>query len=113
MITTDTENGRIEAHAYGKLTLADLKTLEACSTFDGMHGSDLLLDLRNLGGISLDAIIEEWKFAHKHAKDFRRIAVVSDDQLVGWGACLSQLFVAAEICTFTSEQAAEDWLKNT
>jgi len=109
MITTNTVEGRIEMRAFGRLTLADLKAFEAQS--DALDAKrDLLLDLRNLGGTSLDALIEEWKYAHQHAQDFRRIAVISEDSFVGWGACLSQLFVDAEIQLFDSEAQATRWL---
>lgn len=109
MITTNTVEGRIEMRAFGRLTLADLKAFEAQS--DALDTKrDLLLDLRNLGGTSLDALIEEWKYAHQHAQDFRRIAVISEDSFVSWGACLSQLFVDAEIRLFESEAQANRWL---
>ncbi|WP_018605472.1 STAS/SEC14 domain-containing protein [Uliginosibacterium gangwonense] len=109
MITTNTVEGRIEMRAFGRLTLADLKAFEAQSDALGAK-RDLLLDLRNLGGTSLDALIEEWKYAHQHAQDFRRIAVISEDSFVGWGACLSQLFVDADIQLFDSEARANSWL---
>lgn len=109
MITTNTVEGRIEMRAFGRLTLEDLKAFEAQSDALGDR-RDLLLDLRNLGGTSLDALIEEWKYAHQHAQDFRRIAVISEDTFVVWGACLSQLFVDAEIQLFESEAQARNWL---
>jgi len=114
MITTDIVGSQIEMRAYGRLTLADLKSFEVQSSDcpKGKGELDLLLDLRNLESTSLDALIEEWKYAHQHAGDFRRIAVISDDQLVGWGACLSQLFVEADVGTFDAEPAARSWLED-
>lgn len=112
MITTHAVEGRIEMRAFGRLTLADLKAFEAQSDALGTK-RDLLLDLRNLGGTSLDALIEEWKYAHQHAQDFRRIAVISEDSFVVWGACLSQLFVDAEIQLFESEAQATRWLASS
>jgi predicted Rdx family selenoprotein len=41
--------------------------------------------------------LEEIRFARKHGKDFRRIAVVTDSQWVLWSAWLSQAFVDADI----------------
>lgn len=115
MITTDAVGSRIELHAFGRLTIADLRSFEITCESHRRHRRghsrlDLLLDLRNMEGQSLDAIIEEWKYAHAHAEDFRRIAVVSDDQLVSWGACLSQLFMNAEFGAFDNLEAADTWL---
>lgn len=114
MITTETSGGRIEMRAFGRLTLEDLKSFEAqTQAIERADGKlDVLLDLRDLESTSLDALIEEWKFAHQHSRDFRRIAVVSDDSLIGWGACLSQLFVDGEIQIFDSEPLARLWLES-
>lgn len=112
MITTDVVDDRIELRAYGRLTLADLKYFELASSpaLALNRQPDLMLDLRNMEGASLDALMEEWKFAQQHGTDFRRIAVVSQDQFVNWGACLSQLFVDVEIASFDDEDTAYAWL---
>lgn len=115
MITTDTVQNRIEMRAFGHLTLADFKVFEGLSESRLREAGplDLLIDLRSLGTSTLDAIVEELRFARRHATDFRRIAVVSDNELVNWGACIPGLFVEAEVCAFDDERNARAWLEET
>ena len=115
MITTDTVRDRVEMRAYGQLTLSDVKALEGLSESKLREAGklDLLIDLRHLGASSLDAIIEELRFAHKHATDFRKIAIVSESEFVNWGACVPGIFVDAEVCTFDSENNARAWLDDS
>ncbi|MEN9491593.1 MAG: hypothetical protein RJA63_2042 [Pseudomonadota bacterium] len=112
MITTDADHNRVEMRAYGHLTLADLKAFEGISESRLLEAGklDLLIDLRSLGTSTLDALVEELRFARKHATDFRRIAIVSDNELLNWGACIPGLFVEAEVCAFDNEPSARVWL---
>ena len=62
------------------------------------------------GGFTLDVAWEEIKFSRQHAGDFRRIAVLTDDQWLTWSAWVSQLFVTAEVWVFDDEDEARAWL---
>jgi hypothetical protein len=100
--------------AYGKMTMADCKAFEDASNYRVLFNApiDLLLDLRSMTGYSLDVAIEEWRYVRGHPNDFRRIAVLTDDQFVTWGAWLSQFFTQADIRIFETERAARHWLDN-
>ena len=112
MIVTDHQNGRVSVNVYGEFTLADYRELEELidykAKFEGPM--DLLLNLEEMGGFTVDVAWEELKFARQHATDFRRIAVVSNNQWVAWSAWLNRSFVEAEIAVFDSAKDAEAWL---
>ncbi len=59
-----------------------------------------------MAGFTLDVAWEEIKFSRKHAHDFGRIAVLTDDQWMTWSAWLSQLFVEADVVVFNDEPSA-------
>ena len=71
---------------------------------------DLYFDLREMIDFTLDVAWEDIVFARAHAHDFKRIAVVTDSQWVGWSAWLSQIFVRAEMRVFDDEIEARSWL---
>jgi len=112
MITTDVTPERVEMRAYGTVTLSDCKAFEDVSNYRVLFNRpiDLLLDLRSMTSYSLDVALEEWRYARAHRSDFRRVAVLTDDQFVTWGAWLWQFFVDADIRIFETERAARRWL---
>lgn len=113
MITIDVLPERFEMRAYGSVSLADCKAFEELSAQRAarQQALDLLIDLRAMTECSLDATLEEWRFIRAHPSDFRRIAIVTDDQLVTWNAWLSQFFTEADIEVFDGERAARRWLE--
>lgn len=115
MITTDHRAKLITVAVFGEFTLPDYKEFEELVNykirFEGPV--DLLFDLRQMAGFTLDVAWEEIKFSRSHAHDFRRIAVLTDDQWVTWSAWISQLFVDAEVRVFTDEDDARAWLETT
>ena len=113
MITTQLTNNRVEMRAFGMLTLDDYKTFAEHADYR-IHFNgpiDLLLDLRNMTDYSLDVLLAELRYARKHAGDFRRIAVLSEDQWVNWGMLMTRLLVGAELMVFNDETAAQVWLQ--
>lgn len=112
MITTDVMPERVEMRAYGTVTLADCKAFEEVSDYRVRFSRpiDLLLDLRSMTGYSLDVALEEWRYVRAHTGDFRKVALLTDDQIVTWGAWLSQFFTDADIRIFETERAARRWL---
>ncbi|GAB2887000.1 hypothetical protein GCM10027046_14170 [Uliginosibacterium flavum] len=112
MITTDLMPERVEMRAYGTMTLADCKAFEAASNYRVQFNGpiDLLFDLRSMTGYSLDVALEEWRYVRANPTSFRKVALLTDDQFVTWGAWLSQFFTEADIRIFETERAARHWL---
>jgi len=113
MISIDSRDGLIVAIVLGEFTLADYQEFEELADykikFDGPL--DLLFDLREMAGFTVDLAVEEIRHTLRHAHDFRRIAILSDDQWVTWSAWVSQFFVDAEIQVFGNESDARLWLE--
>lgn len=115
MITIEHDQNCVSVAALGEFTLDDFREFEAYlidnNLFDGAH--DLLFDLREMAGFTLDMAWEEIKFSRFHGGDFKRVAVVTESQWVAWSAWLEQLFVRAEVRVCADRDAATDWLKVT
>ena len=112
MITTEHSDKQVAVTVFGEFTLADYKEFEELVNFKVQFEGqvDLLMDLREMVGFTLDVAWEEIKFSRQHAHDFRRIAVLTEDQWLTWSAWVSQLFVDAEVQVFSDEAEARDWL---
>ncbi|NTV10671.1 MAG: STAS/SEC14 domain-containing protein [Zoogloea sp.] len=112
MITTDHTPGQVSVTVFGEFSLADYKEFEELFNYKVQFEGpvNLLFDLREMGGFTLDVAWEEVKFARQHAHDFRRIAVLTDDQWIGWASWLSQIFVDAELRVFSDEAEGRAWL---
>jgi len=112
MISTENTEKMVALTVFGEFTLADYKEFEDVVNyhiqFEGQV--DLLFDLRQMVGFTLDVAWEEIKFSRQHAGDFRRIAVLTEDQWLTWSAWVSQLFVNAEVRVFDDEDEARAWL---
>ncbi|HOV87809.1 MAG TPA: STAS/SEC14 domain-containing protein [Syntrophobacteraceae bacterium] len=71
------------------------------------------VELESLEGVSLEAFVEDLRFALPHLKDFKKKAVVSDK---GWltrlGEMTSRFFPAIEVRHFSWEekQQAREWV---
>ncbi|MCM2338792.1 STAS/SEC14 domain-containing protein [Azoarcus sp. DD4] len=112
MISTDHSDKLVAVTVFGEFTLADYKEFEELVNYKVQFQGqvDLLFDLREMVGFTLDVAWEEIKFSRQHAHDFRRIAVLTDDQWLTWSAWISQLFVDAEVQVFSGEDDARSWL---
>lgn len=112
MIVTDHQSHLVGVTVYGEFTLADYRELEELVNFKVQFEGpvDLLFDLSQMAGYTLDVVWEEIKFSRAHATDFNRIAVVTDSQWVAWSAWLSEFFVDADIEVFPDIEAARAWL---
>ena len=112
MISTENTEKMVAVTVFGEFTLADYKEFEDVVNyhiqFEGQV--DLLFDLRQMVGFTLDVAWEEIKFSRQHAGDFRRIAVLTEDQWLTWSTWVSQLFVNAEVRVFDDEDEARAWL---
>lgn len=112
MITTDHGPKRVNVLVLGEFTLADYKEFEEVVNFKVKFEGvvNLLMDLRQMAGFTVDVALEEIKFSRQHAHDFGRIAVLTTDQWTTWSAWLSQFFVDAEVQVFEDEAEARAWL---
>ncbi|MDR0564947.1 MAG: STAS/SEC14 domain-containing protein [Azoarcus sp.] len=113
MISIDNHDNLIVAVVLGEFTLADYREFEELADYKiKMAGPlDLLFDLREMAGFTIDVAVEEIRHSRRHAHDFRRIAILTDDQWVTWSAWVSQFFVDAEIQVFDDEGEAKLWLE--
>jgi hypothetical protein len=113
MITIEHNHNLISVGVFGEFTLADYKEFEELVDYKVKFEGplDLLFDLREMVGFTLDVAWEEIKFSRAHAHDFGRIAVLTQDQWVTWSAWITQLFVDAEVVVFDNEADARAWLE--
>ena len=112
MISIENTEKMVAVAVFGEFTLADYKEFEDVVNYHiQFEGTvDLLFDLRQMVGFTLDVAWEEIKFSRQHSGDFRRIAVLTEDQWLTWSAWVSQLFVNAEVRVFDDEDEARAWL---
>jgi len=112
MITTEHGNGLVSVAVFGEFTLADYKEFEELVLyklkFEGKQ--NLLMDLRDMTGFTIDVAWEEIRFSREHKQDFGRIAIVTDDQWMTWSAWISQLFVEADVQVFPNDEEARQWV---
>ena len=112
MIAISQENGYIHVTVAGEFTLQDYKELEENVLyhlkFDGPI--NVLVDLREMLDYTLDVAIKELCFIQKNKQSFGRVAVLSHDQIVSWGAWLNALMTDADIQHFEDIEDAEMWI---
>src|SRR3990172_6419803 len=115
MTVIEEEADLLKIHVYGELTLADYREFEQAVTRElkAAPKIELLFDLSNMSGFTVDVAWEDIRFTRAHAHDFRRIAVVTDNQWLGWIGWLSAAFTDAEVETFEEMADAETWLAET
>lgn len=113
MIAIDHNNNLVSLAVFGEFTLADYKEFEELVNYKVKFEGpvNLLFDLREMAGFTLDVAWEEIKFSREHAHDFGKIAVLTDDQWLTWSAWVTQLFVDAEVLVFNDEAEARSWLE--
>jgi hypothetical protein len=112
MISIEHENNLITASVFGEFTLADFQNLEqqVAHQVEFQGKVNLLIDLSDMTGYTLDVAREDLKFSRRHAYDFEKIAVVTDDQWLIWSAWVSNLFIEAEVRLFENVETAKAWL---
>lgn len=113
MISIDHRDELIVAVVLGEFTLADYREFEELADYKIKFGGslDLLFDLREMAGFTVDLAVEEIRHTLRHAHDFRRIAILTNDQWITWSAWVSQFFVDADIQVFDDEEEARFWLE--
>jgi len=114
MISIQREGRLVVVGVFGELTLADYQRFESevVEQLNKAGRFDLLIDLRDMLGYTVDVVWEDIKFTRSHSHDVGRIALLSAAEWVAWSAWLSQLFVDAEIRVFDEETLARGWLES-
>ncbi|WP_017661238.1 STAS/SEC14 domain-containing protein [Baaleninema simplex] len=100
-------DGKIEASDIDRISEEVEKRLQ---THEQLR---VYVEMKRLGGISLEALFEDLKFAFKHFKDFDRKAVVCDAKWVEPAASISnRLFRHIEVkCfPFDRQEEARSWI---
>ncbi len=112
MITIQQQNNLVNVAVLGEFTLADFKEFEDAlfHKIEPKGTVNLLVDLRDMLGATLDVTWEEVKFTRQHSHDFGRMAVVTGSQWVAWSAWLSRLFLNANIEAFEDYEQALTWV---
>jgi len=112
MLTISHEPNYVHVAVMSEFSIHDFREFEENVLYEiRFHGAvNLLFDLTEMLGYTLDMALEEIKFAREHRKDFKRVAVVADDQWVTWSAWLNQLLSDAEIEVFDDVESAQSWL---
>ena len=112
MITIQQNANLVNVAVLGEFTLADFKQFEEQALYKLQSPGEinLLFDLRDMIGYTLDVAWEEVKFFRRdHNHDFNKIAVVTDNQWQTWQAWLSRLFVDADVRAFENYEDALAW----
>lgn len=113
MIVIEEHNNLLKVHVYGEFTLDNFREFEDTVTNELREYDyvNVLFDLTNMERFSLDMALEELKFNKQHARDYQRIAVVTDNQWHAWVGWLAGAFVSAEVQQFDELDSAGAWLE--
>jgi hypothetical protein len=113
MIVIEQEKEVLKAHVYSEMTVGDFREFET-AVADELKQYDhvnLLFDLTSMTGFSLDAALEEVRFNKQHVNDYRKIAVVTENQWLVWVSWLATAFVSADVRQFDDVESANAWLQ--
>ncbi len=113
MIAIDHSGKLVTVTVLGEFVLADYKEFEDMVRSTLLPGGkvNLLIDLRQMAGFTVDVAWEDIKYTRSHPNDFGRIAVVTQSQWVIWSAWLSQMFMNADLQVFDDDAEARGWLE--
>jgi len=112
MIVIEQRDDLLKVHIYSDMTLDDFREFEQAVTdeLQQYEHVNILLDLSSMAGFSVDVALEELRFNKQHARDYEKIAVVTDNQWLTWVSWLAAAFVSAEVRQFSDVESAEAWL---
>lgn len=113
MIVIEEHEDLLKVHVYGELTLEDFKEFEESVNREllAYEKLNLLLDLSEMNGFTLDAALEEIQFNRRHIGQYKKIAVVTSDQWIAWVSWLATVFTGAEVQKLPNVPQAESWIK--
>jgi len=113
MIAIDHTGKLVTVTVLGEFVLADYKEFEDMVRSTLVPGGkvNLLIDLLQMAGFTLDVAWEDIKYTRSHPDDFGKIAVVTDSEWVIWSAWLSQMFTNADVQVFDDGEESRGWLE--
>ncbi|MGF1460324.1 MAG: STAS/SEC14 domain-containing protein [Leptolyngbyaceae cyanobacterium] len=102
----------------GKIQKADIETVEQAfaEKFDRYDKASIYVEVVSLGGITLDALLEDLKFAREKFRRFEKKAVVSEHQWLGKLTAIGdRLFPSLEVQHFAmaDKETAIAWVSQT
>lgn len=111
MINLSVDKNIVILSVLGEFTIADFRQFEEHILYASKLGPvNLLIDLRDMIGYSVDVVWEEIKFSHQHQYDFDKVAVVTSNQWIAWSAWVQRLLVDADIEVFEDYDEAMAWV---
>jgi hypothetical protein len=112
MISVQHEGSITVVGVFGEFELADYRRFEdeVIQQLSQQGTLSLLIDLRDMLGMTVDVALEDIRFTRRHARDIGRIAILSDRDSVAWTALISQWIIDTEIQVFDDEAQAREWL---
>ena len=115
MISIQHAGNLVTANVLGEFTLADYREFEqrVLEKLPSLKRINLLIDLRDMVGYTVDVAWEDIRFSRSHEHDFGKIAIITDHKWLTWSGWFSRLFVDADIRVFEDDQPAQDWLNGT
>ena len=86
----------VASASSGEMTLDDFREFEnaVASELEQFDYVNIVFDLSNMTGFSLDAALEEVRFNKAHANDYKKIAVVTESQWLAWVSWFATAFVS-------------------
>lgn len=113
MISIQHEGTALIVAVFGEFTLSDYREFEENVLHDiRFQGQvDVLFNLNDMLSYTLDVAWEEIRFSRAHARDFRRIAVITNDEWMTWATWVARFFVDADVQVFAEESEARGWLE--
>ncbi len=113
MIAIDHSGNLVTVTILGEFVLTDYKEFEDMVRETLVPGGkvNLMIDLRQMAGFTVDVAWEDIKYTRSHPNDFDKIAVVTTSQWVIWSAWLSQMFISADVEVFDDDAEARGWLE--
>lgn len=110
-ILTESQGKLLGLRVSGKVTAEDYESLipEMERRIDAAGPLRLLCDMRDFGGIEIEAFWADFKFSVRHLKDFERMAVVGDQRWLEWWTKAASPFVKTQVKCFGSEEIREAW----
>lgn len=110
MIAIEQQGNIVVTRVLGEFALADFEEFE--NLVSGTAAPlNLLFDLRDMAGFTVDVAWEEIKFSRKHGRDFGKIAVLTGSQWVTWSAWLTRAIGDVDLEVFEDEAEARAWLR--
>lgn len=112
MITIQETDNLINVAVFGEFTLADFKEFESQVLYKSRRDGkvNVLFDWRDMVDYTVDVAWEDIKFIREHGSEFNRIALITENQWLAWGAWVSNLFVDADIRVFSDYSEAGAWV---